>query len=417
MRAGLASILKFGYRRRAASRYDIAFYVPWLGPLLTSAATSPAGGAETQIFLLARALARRGSKVCLLVFDLPGTSIPSVVDEVAVSVRPPYRAKLRLGRLREAVSLRRAVVDADANLLVTRAAGPDVGLAGLFAKLSGRRFVYSSANISDFDFSEVSTKRRNEVLFRLGIRLADEIVVQTTEQARLCEERFGRSPVLIRSIAQPARSARSRRGGVSLDRASGLVQATSRVHELAQSLPEARFWMVGVPDPYSEPGPELVRTVEQRAATVTNLELLAPRPRQELMDLVDRAVAVVNTADFEGMPNIFLEGWARGVPALALTHDPDRVIEQHGLGAFAQGSSERLVDLARGLWQQRADQAAMAARCRAYIVEHHSPETVSARWQEALGIPLVRAKLDGGSYHKTMRRFAGTMGSEFNSAT
>ena len=60
-------------------RYDVAFYVPSIGPLLTSAATAPTGGAETQIFLLARALARRGSRICLLVFDLPGIAIPFFV--------------------------------------------------------------------------------------------------------------------------------------------------------------------------------------------------------------------------------------------------------------------------------------------------------------------------------------------------
>ena len=296
--------------------------------------------------MLARALARGGSKVCILVFDLPGTTIPSLVDEVAVSVRPPYRAHQRLGRLREAVSLRRAVIDAHADVLVTRAAGPDVGLAGLFAKLSRRRFVYSSANLSDFDFARVSTKRLNQLLFRLGIRLADEIVVQTAEQARFCEERFGRSPVLIRSIAEPAgQRDQDPEAFLWIGRLVWYKRPLAFI-ELAQSLPEAKFWMVGVPDPYSEPGPELLRMVERRAATVTNLDLMAPRPRQDLLDLVGRAVAVVNTADFEGMPNIFLEGWARGVPALALTHDPDRVIEQHRLGAFAQGSSERLVDLA-----------------------------------------------------------------------
>ena len=116
------------------------------------------------------------------------------------------------------------------------------------------------------------------------------------------------------------------------------------------------------------------------------------------MDLVDRAVAVVNTADFEGMPNIFLEGWSRGVPALALTHDPDGVIERHRLGSFANGSSEYLVELARSLWEERSDQAGVAARCRQYILENHSPETVSAQWVETLGIRLSGCRGPGRVY-------------------
>jgi glycosyltransferase involved in cell wall biosynthesis len=368
------------------AQYDVAFYVPWIGPLLTSRATSPTGGAETQIFLLARALARRGAKVCLLTFDLPGTTIPSSVDEIAVSVRPPYRAHQPLGKVRETIELCRAVARADAKVLVTRGAGPEVGFVGILTRLLRRKFVYSSANVADFDYGRLEAKRLNRALFRVGTRLADEIVVQTVEQVRLCRERFGGSPLLIRSIAEPAPQ-RDRRPEAFLwvGRLVSYKRPFAFV-ELARSLPEAKFWMVGVPIAYADGGPELVVALERKAATVPNLELLPPRSRPEVLKLVDRAVAIVNTADFEGMPNIFLEGWSRGVPTLALTHDPDGVIERHHLGAFAHGSSERLVDLARRVWDEREDQADIAARCRQYIFEHHSPEAVSARWQEALGI-------------------------------
>jgi glycosyltransferase involved in cell wall biosynthesis len=352
---------------------------------------SPTGGAETQIFLLARALASRGLKVRLVVFDQPGITIPSSVDGVAVSVRPPYLAHRPFGKVREAVALCRAVIGADADVVVTRSAGPDVGIAAVGTKLSGRRFVYSSANVSDFDLRRLEPKRRNLELFRLGIRLADQIVVQTVEQVRLCEERFGRSPLLIRSIAEPApQRGRNPEGFLWVGRLVWYKRPLAFI-ELAKALPEAKFWMVGVPVAFDPGAPQLVAAIKRQAAAVPNLELLRPRPRQELMELVDRAVAIVNTSDFEGMPNTFLEAWARGVPVLALTHDPDEVIERHNLGAFARGSSERLVGLARRLWQDRNDQANVAARCRQYICEHHSPDVVSARWHEALGISSAGA--------------------------
>jgi glycosyltransferase involved in cell wall biosynthesis len=381
----------------ARDGYDVAFYAPWIGALLTDAKVSPTGGAETQIFLVARELARRGLKVRLLVFELPGMAIPSSLDGVNISVRPPYRARAHFGKLREIANIFRTVASADADVIVTRAAGPHVGLVGLAAKLSRRWFVYSSANLSDFDFGRLSPKRRNHELFRLGIRIADEIVVQTPEQVGLCEERFARSPVLIRSIAEPApQRDREPEAFLWIARLVWYKRPLAFV-ELARALPEAKFRMVAVPVPLSEEGPDLLSALRSQAATLPNLELLDPRPRRDLVDLVDRAVAVVNTADFEGMPNVFLEGWARGVPALALTHDPDDVIERHRLGGFAYGSFERLTELARRMWEERANQAGVAARCRQYIVEHHSPESVGARWQEVLGGPARRTRPRRGS--------------------
>jgi glycosyltransferase involved in cell wall biosynthesis len=86
------------------------------------------------------------------------------------------------------------------------------------------------------------------------------------------------------------------------------------------------------------------------------------------------------------MPNVFLEGWFRGVPALALTHDPDGVIAQEGIGAFADGSPQRLVELARSLWEGRANQSELAGRCRDYVSREHSIDAVIDRWAEVLGL-------------------------------
>jgi glycosyltransferase involved in cell wall biosynthesis len=367
------------------ARDDVAFYVPWMGPLLTSEATTATGGAETQTFLLARELARRGIAVRVLVFQLADVRIPSSVESIAVSARPRYLGQERLGKLRETFATARAVANAGATTVVTRTAGPHVGLVGLFAKLTGQRFVFSSASVTDFGF-EPTSKRRNRALFRLGIRLADAVVVQTEEQVRLYRQRFGRSPVQINSIAEAApQREREPEAFLWIGRWVSYKRPLAFV-ELARALPDARFRMIGAPEENAPGGRELLAEVERQVAEVPNLELLPERPRRELMDLVDRAVAIVGTGDFEGMPNVFLEGWARGVPALALMHDPDGVIERHDLGGFAHGSGDRLIEHARLLWEERHDQGAVAARCRRYILEHHSPGAVARRWQDVLGL-------------------------------
>jgi glycosyltransferase involved in cell wall biosynthesis len=313
-----------------------------------------------------------------------------------VSVRPSYRARQRLGRLREVLSIRQAIVKADAEAVVTRMESHEVGFAALFSKVHGRRFVYSSASLSDFvpdarlapqvDLSRLSRRGRDWKLFRLGIRLADAVVVQTEEQARLSKAQYRRPPVLIRSIAEPAPQRDDDPEGFLW---IGRIVQSKRPEafvELARALPEARFWMVAVPASDRADHVELMTVLERSAIAAPNLELLPPRPRDELMHLVNRAVAMVSTSDFEGMPNTFLEGWARGVPALALAHDPDGIIERYRLGSFADGSPDRLAALASSLWDGRRDQAGLSERCRQYILDYHSPEAVSERWLKVLGI-------------------------------
>jgi hypothetical protein len=84
------------------------------------------------------------------------------------------------------------------------------------------------------------------------------------------------------------------------------------------------------------------------------------------------------------MPNIFLEGWARGTPALALRHDPDGMIVRERLGSFAGGDPATLVEQARAMWAGRGNQDELAARCVAHMREHHSLETIAEDWIDVL---------------------------------
>jgi glycosyltransferase involved in cell wall biosynthesis len=355
--------------------FDVVFYAPWIGPVLAPGSGPPPGGAETQMAMLGRQLARRGYRVCFVVLDTSG-GVPPEVDGIAIrAIRPASRRMLAL-RCVTAVARTRARV------VVQRAASAETGLIGLVARLCGRRFVYSSANVIDFNYERLETRRRNVWLFKLGVRLASTIVVQTEEQVALCRRSFGRRPVLIKSIAEALPAAEGVPDAFLWIGRLAHYKRPEDLLRLAAALPDARFRMLCAPSAGLERDIEAKLRAEARA--LGNVEWLEARPREQVLQLMSSAVAIVNTAEYEGMPNIFLEGWARGIPALSLYHDPDGTIEREQIGAFAAGDFDRFVAAARELWDTRSDQAATSARCRAYIASHHDPDLVVERWVDAL---------------------------------
>jgi glycosyltransferase involved in cell wall biosynthesis len=376
-----------GDERPSRRLFDVAFYIPSVTPLLVPAMQlSPTGGAETQVFLLSRALARRGLRVAVIAAEpAGGHRLPSAVDGVAVITRPPYRSHSpMIGKLREAARIWRTLRRVDAEVVVRRMCGVDVGIVGAYARLARTRFVYSSASVADFSPEQLLPKRRDVRLFEFGVKAATRVVVQTEEQVELCRRRFHTEPLLARSIAETAPPAAGEPSYfVWIGRLIDYKNPMAFV-ELARSVPEAQFAMVGVPHEANPDAMQLAGEVRDAAASTDNLRLVDPVPRTELSTLFERAVAVVNTAVFEGMPNVMLEAWARGVPALALQQDPDGVIERHGLGGYARRSSEALAQLARELWAGRQDAQAQRERCRRYIEAHHSEDAVVERWLEAL---------------------------------
>jgi glycosyltransferase involved in cell wall biosynthesis len=296
-----------------------------------------------------------------------------------------------VGKVREVVNIRAALASIESDVVVTRAAGPHLALVGWFARR--RKFVYSSASPYDFDGSR-QPKRRDRVLTSLGLRLADEIVVQTDEQVRSSRERLGRVPVLIRSLCELPAVGRSRPETFLWVGRYQWYKRPLEYVELAHALPEARFRMVVSSATLNKDAAHVKRDVEAAAAKLPNLDVFHDLPRDELMQLVSRAVAMVSTSEFEGMSNVLLEGWARGVPALVLSYDSDGIVARHGLGCFGEGSRERLTDAARELWNGRFDQRDVSRRCREYVEEHHAPERIAAQWAEVLTMapPVVAGR-------------------------
>src|SRR5690349_11530217 len=90
---------------KSSPRYDVAFFVPAVGPLLAGDDGGATGGAETQIFQIARALSSCGLRTCLCTYAVPGVSIPSRVDGIDVVLRRPYVRGGYLARIREAAGL------------------------------------------------------------------------------------------------------------------------------------------------------------------------------------------------------------------------------------------------------------------------------------------------------------------------
>lgn len=377
-------------RPRRARRYDVAFYTPWVGSILSPQRRLPPGGAETQIMLLARELARLGLRVAIVAFGDRG-ELPSRVEGVEIVRRPAYRKSGRLvGKLVELALIWRALWQAPSETVVCRGVGLDLGLLGLYTRCSRRRLLFSSANVVDFEPATILTKRRDRLLYLLGIRCADQIVVQTDEQAELCRRAFGKDSTVIRSLAPLAEpQSQTPEAFLWVGRLVSYKRPLDYV-ALARMVPEARFWMVGVPAPLAAEQ-ATAEAVQSAAAELPNLELLEPRPRAGVEELMERAVASVNTADFEGMPNVLLEAWSRGVPALVLRHDPDGVVMRHGLGGFADGSLTALADLGREQWARRSDRAELAARCRAYIADHHAPDVVAQQWQAVIQPAMAAA--------------------------
>jgi glycosyltransferase involved in cell wall biosynthesis len=363
--------------RRGRRAHDVAVYAP-SGALYYGPNREYMGGAEVQATKLAHALKAKGLRVAHVVYPVPeprrvDASSPTLVE------RSDWQGGRRLGQLAETGAIWRGLQRADAEAYIVRGSGGHVIAASAFCRARGRRFVFSSSSELDFDFARPDRVSRMLQIYKASLRLAARLALQTEAQRELALRALPDSdPVVIPSFAEPAPSTNGT--GEYFLWVDRLVEykLPDRYVELAEALPDARFRMVACA--MSETPPGMAERIEAAAERLPNLELLQPRPRSELLEEMRDAVALVKTSRIEGMPNGFLEAWARGVPVLSLNVDPDAKIADNDIGVAADGSMERLIDAAASLWRDPELRAATGERARRFVRDVHSPEAVADRW-------------------------------------
>jgi glycosyltransferase involved in cell wall biosynthesis len=375
-------------------RNDIAIYSPFAFIYYEDRATHAdrvphgGGGAELQTTLLARALAQRGLRVAHIVYR---REHPAEVSQPGLELveREPWAGRRGLrGKVAEAIRVWRALKEAHARLYVFRGGGAHLIVGAAFCALHRRRLVLSTSNDLDFIFDRPDRSRWGQALYRAALRRSRLVVVQTAQQARLARDGLG-SGTEVRVIPSFAEQpgdpeTRPEPEPEAFLWAARVVEykLPLRYVELARAVPEARFRMVA---PWTSDTPkELLEEVTEAAGETPNLEFMPHQWRQAVLRLMERSTAVVVTSEHEGMPNVFLEAWARGIPVISLHFDPDGRIAGEGLGLIADGSWEEFVAAVRRLWTDPELRRQIGERARRYVAREHSPEAVGKRWAAAL---------------------------------
>ncbi len=353
-----------------ARKPHVCFVAPHAWPVFSrDPSLQVVGGAEVQQAILARLFASAGYRVSMICLDY-GQPPRSEID--GVSVLRAFAMKDGVPVLRflhpRLTTMWRRLREVDADIYYYRSASMWVGVLAEFCRRRGKRLVYAGASDKDFVAGQGGQIRyaRDRWLYRRGLAQAHAIVAQNAVQAESLRAIYGREAVIIPSCYQPPPPGRA--GAKDVVLWVGTVYDDKRPElflELARRLPERRCVLIGGPRRGAEAFYERIRA---QAAAIPNLEFTGFLPLAQVEPWFDRARVLVNTSRYEGMPNTFLQAWARGVPTVA-TVDVGAPVHRVAAGVDA---------LAREV--ERAFKEGPSARCRDYFARMHSCEEVLGRY-------------------------------------
>ncbi len=349
------------------------------------------GGEEIQLPLIAKALARRGHNVMLVVGDY---GQPDGAEYSGVKTLKAFREGAGFPIIRFVyprwTKLWGALARADAQVYYVSCAGMEVGLMSLFCRKHGRGLVYRAASDSDCDPAKLLVRYwRDRKLYEYGLRHAHAVLVQSEFQLQLMFRNYGVD-------SQPARMLVDQPGGRIGDAHKDIdllwvanlrhVKRPDRVLELAASLPQFKIHVAGGPFPGEQ---SLYSQIYDASRKLPNITFHGQVAYRDIGALFDRARVFINTSELEGFPNTFLQAWIRGVPVVA-TFDPDGILAREELGMRVIDIPEMVEAVSRILGEPGLIET-LRKRCLQYMAAHYDEDDLLHPYLRAMERAIASA--------------------------
>lgn len=356
------------------------------------------GGAEVQQSVQMRALLRAGCRISVLTQD---HGQPDVVDCDGITVHKiPDSAQrgwpgLRFfhPRMSDLVRLLRRV---NADIVFVQTAGEQVASAAVYSRLTGRPFVFAGASDKDFVTGPLpGMPPQHAAAYRWGLRSAQAVVVQNVAQLQLLKRHFGRDGHLIQNgYEEPLARPGAFDGPVLWAATVKPLKRPDHVVALARRLHHLRFLMVGGPG-VDRGAQAYFDDVARQARGLSNLTMTGHVPFRDVGAAFDGASVCLNTSDYEGLPNTFMQAWLRGIPTLSFV----RPESAPGVtGTLACDDLDHMTTRLDRLTRDRSAWTAASQSCRRHFDTHHTMGVAVQRYLEVFDRALQgRGAARGGA--------------------
>jgi glycosyltransferase involved in cell wall biosynthesis len=285
----------------------------------------------------------------------------------------------RYGDFFDAPSLYSLLRDLRPDVIYQTVGSAYTGVAAFYARHAGARMVWQIASDVDvepfngglslnYPFRYVEKK-----LLEYGVRNTTQIIAQTRKQGELLHRHYRRRADAIIPNFHPEPVEPLGKGLPitvvwvanlkPLKRPEIFIRLAQDLHDGAGG---ARFLVVGRGGD-SDWHREILRTMSASPC----IEYLGECPQDKVNALLAQSDILVNTSEYEGFPNTFIQAWMRKVPVVSMGVDPDGVMQQVGMGFVAQ-TYDQLRDAVRRLMDDGRLRTEMGERAREFALENYS---------------------------------------------
>lgn len=336
------------------------------------------GGAEMQIKYLVRYLVSKGYKVSYI-FEDKGKSYS---NELSIDLCPLQKRKIKKTFGSRWIFYHRSLLkkldELQPDIVYTRFYSSWSGLVSQYAKSNNKTHIWALASDNDLARRKASLRKPFDGIEQRWMRKAfagaTVIVTQNETQQVKLQQLYGREGFLFPQSAEKATNEANKSASPLKVCWIGNLKDVKRPELFLQLVNKfekdqhVEFAMVG------RPHTKYLDAIDSVSQRIPHFHYHGELTNDAVNALLARSHILVNTSDYEGFSNTFVQAWMRKVVVISYNSNPDELLTRKELGYVSNDTAE-VEGIIRKLADDRALLEEKGNRALKHALHYHSFDT------------------------------------------
>ncbi|MDL0138936.1 glycosyltransferase family 4 protein [Halobacterium salinarum] len=338
-----------------------------------------AGGAERQQYLLANELRKFGFNIGFITAS--GNDQLRSDGKFEVWESCPVKAGFSISFVVEFLKFLHSLYVTDADYYYVRGLPRIAVVTNLVLSLLNRSLVYCIANESNINQKYLYSHYSKPFLWAYFWMLSSATIVSQTEsQAKSLREDYGVDSVTIPNGCEITPEVEFESSSKSLHvlwvgRIQREQKRPDRLLDIAEELPDVSFELIGPLDGEDAYCDRIV----SRANSLENVVYSGFVDPDDIYSKYVEADLLLNTSDYEGFPNTFLEAWQSKALVVSMYYSFDNKLKKFKFGHQAPGIKKTKEEIAKLANKNLSESK---GRAREYVINNYSISNIANEYAE-----------------------------------
>ncbi len=347
----------------------ICFFSPASYPFFDKNSETAHGGAEMQMFLLAEYLSKNTEYN--IIFFAGNKITPEIKNQTKINLLKSIDLKQKENifiKLIKSIRFFIHLIRLKPDVLISTNASAIVGIGAFYCNTFNKKFIYRTSSLIDVNEEYAKNNGISGKIYKYGLINATKIITQNENHKKLLKENHNIDATVLKNIFKVSEQNISEKKHILWVSRFAKMKNPELFFEIAKQFPDKKFVMIC---PHNTENIQDWKKLKKEAGKIKNLTFFNKVPFAEIQKYFDKAELFVNTSDFEGFPNTFLQAAQSKTPIISLNVNPDNFITEYNCGIFAEGNFDKMLSEMKALLKNENELKIKGENLFKYLKNNH----------------------------------------------